>query len=148
MDDSTMDKVEPFQYNDLKDFSAAYLAGYLAQSYDYSDDDLFNRARTRAIDYVEKYLRSTIQGYSSVTVNNKHIDILRRKADYALLPVWLFCFDYKDAEHNFIMNAQTGKVAGKPPLCKKRMAQWFSIIALASFFVIKILSVMLGGPIL
>ncbi len=148
MDDRMMDKLEPFHYGAMKEFSAAYLAGYLAESYDYSDEEMFARAKARTADYVEKYLRSTIQGYASVTVNDKHIDVLRKRADYALLPVWLFSFDYKDAEHNFIMNAQTGKVVGKPPLSKQRMAAWFGGVAAASFVLLRVISLLTGGPIL
>ena len=36
-----MDKLEPFDYADLKDFNMPYLAGYLAETYNYDSKELF-----------------------------------------------------------------------------------------------------------
>ena len=145
MPDGLMDKLEPYQYSDLKEFNLPYLSGYLSEKYSYDDKQLFPRVQQKARQFVDSYMMNTIHGYSSVITNRKDISIGQRKAFYTLLPVWMVCYDYKDAEHIFAMNGQTGKIVGKPPLSKGRMAQWFGGISLASFVVIKLIVFLLGG---
>ncbi|MGW8264155.1 TFIIB-type zinc ribbon-containing protein, partial [Bacillus sp. LR--39] len=38
MKDELMDKLEPYSYEELKDFQTAYLAGYIAEKYNYTDE--------------------------------------------------------------------------------------------------------------
>lgn len=148
MNDALMDLLEPYRYQELKNFNMPYLAGYIAEKYNYTDKDVFPRARDKAGSYVDSYLRSTINGYTSVIYNRKDINIRQRKAYYTLLPVWMVCYDYKDAEHIFAMNGQTGKIVGKPPLCKSKIAAWFFGVSAASFVIIKFIGLLLGGSLL
>lgn len=145
MDDNMMDKLEPYNYNNLKDFNMPYLAGFIAEKYDFTDDQLLPRVKERVYSYVDSFLRSTINGYSSVHINRKNINIRKKRADYALMPVWMVCYDYRQAEHIFLMNGQTGKVIGKPPLSKAKIAAWFTGITTGSFIIMQILTRLLGG---
>jgi len=144
MDDNMMDKLEPYNYNNLKDFNMPYLAGFIAEKYDFTDDQLLPRVKERVYSYVDSFLRSTISGYSSVHINRKNINIRKKRADYALMPVWMVCYDYRQAEHIFLMNGQTGKVIGKPPLSKAKIAAWFTGITTGSFIIMQILTRLLG----
>lgn len=148
MNDDLMDKLEPFHYDDLKDFNMPYLAGYLAEKYNYDDKTLFSRVKERVTDFVDAYIKSTINGYTTTTYNQKNISVKERNADYVLLPVWMVCYDFKQSEHTFAMNGQTGKIVGKPPLSKGKIAAWFAGITAGAFFVIKIIAVLTGGPII
>ncbi len=125
MNDTLMDRLEPFHYQDLKDFNMPYLAGYLAEKYNYTDDQMFSRAKGRVDQYANQYIAGTINGYSTVHYNRKNLSIQPRNAYYTLMPVWMVCYDYHDNEHIFAMNGQTGKIVGKPPLSKSKMAVWF-----------------------
>ncbi|WP_310601638.1 hypothetical protein [Anaerosporobacter sp.] len=145
MNDQLMDKLEPFDYRSLKHFNMPYLAGYVAEKYNYTDKDLFPRVQARVANYVETYLRSSITGYSSVSVLDRRIHIRPRNAFYALLPVWLVAYDYKDSEHVFAMNGQTGKIVGRPPLSKGKIFAWFGGITAVSFAIIKIIALLAGG---
>ena len=40
---------------------------------------------------------------------------------YLLLPVWISHFKYKDKVYQFMVNGQTGQVAGKTPLSALRI---------------------------
>lgn len=148
MNDGMMDKLEPYHYQDLKEFQMPYLAGYLAEKYNYDDNDLFHRVESRVQQYVDSYIDGTINGYATTSYNSKDIQIRKRKAEYALFPVWMVCYDYKQSEHTFAMNGQTGKIVGKPPLSAGRIAAWFTGISAAAFLLIKIIAVLSGGPIL
>lgn len=145
MEDGMMDKLEPYDYNNLKEFNTPYLSGYIAEKYDLTDKELFPRVKNRADNYVTSYIHSTINGYTSTNIRHKDIHIRQRRADYTLLPIWMVCYDYKNTEHNFYMNGQTGKIVGKPPLSKKKMALWFSGISAVSFLVLQALSFVIGG---
>ncbi|WP_167955508.1 TFIIB-type zinc ribbon-containing protein [Anaerosporobacter faecicola] len=145
MNDNLMDKLEPFDYSNLKPFNMPYLAGYIAEKYNYNDKDLFPRVQKRVAQYVDTYLRNSIHGYTTVNVFNRNIHIQPKNAFYALLPVWLVCYDYKDSEHIFAMNGETGKIVGKPPLSKGKIAAWFGGITGISFIIIKIIAMLMGG---
>lgn len=147
MNDELMDKLEPYHYDNLKEFKMPYLAGYIAEKYNYDDKELAPRIKTRIDEYVDRYLTSSIQGYSTTHYNKKNMRVQNIRADYVLFPVWMVCYDYKQSEHIFAMNGQTGKIVGKPPLSKGKIAAWFAGISSASFLIIKIIAVLMGGPI-
>lgn len=143
MNDAMMDKLEPFSYSELAPFEMPYLAGYLAEQYNYDDKDLLPRVTERVNRYAEKYLASTITGYSTVTYNRKEIRLNPVNARYTLLPVWMVCYDYRDSEHIFVMNGQTGKIVGKPPLSKHKIALWFAGISAGVFAVMRLVTMFL-----
>jgi hypothetical protein len=145
MEDGMMDKLEPYEYNNLKEFNMPYLAGYIAEKYDFNDEEMLPRIKQRASSYVDNYINSTIGGYTTVNVHQKFINILKRKAEYTLMPVWMVYYDYKKADHIFAMNGQTGKVVGRPPLSAAKIAAWFAGISGASFLLMRILTFLLGG---
>lgn len=145
MNDQLMDKLEPYDYNQLKDFKPPYLAGYIAEKYNYDDKQLFPRVKSRIDDYVESYIGATIVGYSTTTYKNKHIDTTPKHAYYTLFPVWMVCYDYNQSEHIFAMNGQTGKIVGKPPLSYGKVAAWFAGIASITFIVLKSAAWIIGG---
>ncbi|WP_339217087.1 TFIIB-type zinc ribbon-containing protein [Ornithinibacillus sp. FSL M8-0202] len=148
MNDELMDKLEPYDFGKLKDFKTAYLAGYLAEKYNYDNKDLLPRVKSKVSSYINKYVSSTINGYSSVKYVDQNINTRERKAYYVLLPVWMVYYDFDKQEHTFAMNGVTGKVVGKPPLSKKKIAAWWGSIAAISFIGMKILSFAIGGELL
>ncbi len=145
LDDELMDKLEPYDYSNLKDFKTPYLAGYIAEKYNYTDQELFSRVKTKVQPYIDNYISSTVAGYSSVQYKNKQINTNKKTAHYVLLPVWMVYYDFGNKEHIFAMNGQTGKVVGKPPLSMGKVAGWFSGIAAASFIILKGISFAVGG---
>ena len=145
MNDELMDKLEPYDYRYLKDFNMPYLAGYIAEKYNFTDKDLLPRVTARIEEYVESYIRSTLLGYTTIRYQNKQIDIKQKDAYYTLLPVWMVYYDYNQSEHTFAMNGQTGKVVGTPPLSFGKIAAWFGGIASATFIILRLISLIMGG---
>ncbi|MGI2329077.1 TFIIB-type zinc ribbon-containing protein [Planococcus sp. YIM B11945] len=145
MDDELMDKLEPYNYGDLKDFKMPYLAGFLAEKYDYDDEALFSRVESKIVPYIDAYIGTTISGYSTVSYTNKQIHANKNKVYYTLFPVWMVYYDFENKEHTFAMNGQTGKVVGKPPISRGKVAAWFTGIAASAFAVMKAISYMVGG---
>src|SRR5699024_9623908 len=147
MNDELMDKLEPYHYNDLKTFKTPYLAGYIAEKYNYDDKELFPRVKSKVRNFIDSYVHSTIAGYSSVRYKNKDIDTQQKNSYYVLLPVWMVYYDYDQQEHTFAMNGQTGKVVGKPPISYGKVAAWFSGIAGSTFVSLKLIQWIVGGGI-
>lgn len=148
LNDELMDKLEPYNYSDLKPFKTPYLAGYLAEKYNFTDEQLFSRVKSKIQRFIDSYVRSTISGYSSVHYNRQDINTEQRKSFYVLLPVWMVYYDHDKQEHTFAMNGQTGKVVGKPPISYGKVAAWFSGVAGGTFLVMKLISLAFGGGLL
>ncbi len=144
MPDEYMDMLEPFNYDELKSFNMAYLTGYAAQKYDYTDKDLLPRITERVTKYISSYLRSTITGYNSVVMKSVDANAVQRDAVYTLLPVYLMNYRYKDKTYTFVMNGQTGKVAGKPPISKPKLVGLFVATASVSFGIFKLIGTLAG----
>lgn len=145
MNDTLMDKLEPFSYNQLKSFKTPYLAGYVAEKYSYDDSELLPRAKNKIREFIESAISSAVTGYTTVNFTNKQIQNTFTTADYCLLPVWVVHYDYNKLEYTFAMNGQTGKVVGKPPISKAKVMKWFAGIAGGTFLALKTISWAMGG---
>lgn len=126
MPDDHMDSID---YSGLKEFSTAYLPGFLADKYDVSVKDSQKRADTRCASTLEDALRGTVTGYDSCTLEHKQIDLKRGKVHYALLPVWMLHTKWNGQDFLFAMNGQTGKMVGDLPTSKGKFWGLFAAIA-------------------
>lgn len=148
MDDTLMDRLEPFRYEDLEDFSAMYLPGFVAEGYNYTDDDLMERVSARVRKYIDEYVRNTMGTYTTVNITDRDYHVMKKKTDYALLPVWMINYSYQNGEHVFLMNGETGKIVGKLPVSKAKVAAWFLGVGGGLFAILRIITeVFLGGGI-
>ena len=71
MPDAHMDAIEPYDYDELKPFSTAYLPGFLADKYDQGPDACSERAETRAQNTAADLMAQTVSGYTSVSRTEK-----------------------------------------------------------------------------
>lgn len=125
MEDSFMESIEPYQYEDILDFDMAYLSGYLADKYDVESSAGEERIRQRVETSMNDHLQSSFLSYTTVIPASRNIRIEHGKANYVLLPVWLLNSTYRGKTYTFAMNGQTGKMTGTFPICPKRSAAWF-----------------------
>ncbi|MFI3329828.1 MAG: TFIIB-type zinc ribbon-containing protein [bacterium] len=147
MDDNVMDLLEPFNYNELETFNAAYLSGFSTEKYNYTDKDLFSRVENRSDAFIKEYLSDTIRGYDTVNIVRLKTDTKQRDAVYTLLPVYTVSYKYKGKEYNFAMNGQTGKIVGKPPVCISKVVK-FALIAFFGVLAISELIYLIVGVLL
>lgn len=125
MDDALMDKLEPFNYGELRPFVMTYLSGFMAEKYTVDEDALLQRALQRISRFAQDYVRSTMHGYSSINILSHLFCCQEKRSWYVLLPVWVMNYDYKGKKYTFAMNGQTGKVVGKPPISVGKVLAWF-----------------------
>lgn len=141
MEDGIMDKLEPFNYESLKQFEMPYLSGFISEKYTFASDDMKERVEKRIHEYASLAARNTISGYASTAVVYENVSLYNKSAKYVLLPVWILNYRYLGKNFVFAMNGQTGKVVGDLPISRKKVAGWFSGVAAITFVVVRICSI-------
>lgn len=128
LDDSLTQLIEPFNYDDLTDFSKQYMSGFMAERYDVESKEAQNTAKSRVKQYTENRLKETIDGYTTYHDTNSDISLQESKESYAMLPVYLLVNKYKGKDHLFMVNGQTGKVVGEAPISKWKQLRFAGLI--------------------
>lgn len=123
--DDIMDSIEPYDYNDLTDFDASYMSGFLSEKYDIAMDELQERAEKRAKQSAEQELLNNIAGYDSKHIKNSIATAKKEDSKYVLLPVWMLNVKYEDKMYTLAMNGQTGKFIGNVPISKKKVLKYW-----------------------
>lgn len=138
MDDAMMDSIEPFHFNELKDFSTGYLPGYFADVCDVSVDECKERANTRCTATFADTMRDSVTGFSCVTKKSINSKVTYDKIHYGLLPVYILNTKFKDKNFQFAINGQTGKIVGELPIDKGKSRKHL-IFDLVRYFVLGII---------
>ena len=137
MDDTLMESIEPYNFDEAVDFQTAYLSGYLADKYDVDSEQSVARANERIKNSTEAAFASTVQGYASVVPVSSGVNLKNGVAKYALYPVWILNTSWNGQNYTFAMNGQTGKFVGDLPLDKAAYRKWFlgltGIVGAAAF---------------
>lgn len=143
-----LEGILPYDYNTLKTFQLRDLANHYSEQYNTTSDTSLNDAINAADSLTNEFLMQSGRKYENVTIDHKDCDTRMLSSEYALMPVWIVRYDYRDKEYTFLMNGQTGKVAGNPPLSPVKLAVSFGLIAAFTFIFCRVLTVLLGGPLL
>lgn len=143
IEDAFMESIEPFDYNQIKDFDMAYLTGYLADKYDVPSENGEQRVRQRVDAAMNDRLQSTFVGYTSVVPTSRQLNVRHNKARYVFFPVWILNTKYKDKIYTFAMNGQTGKMTGAFPICPKKTAAWFAGITAGVTLIASLIQILL-----
>lgn len=126
MDDTFMESIEPFDYDQMVPFDKAYLTGFFADKYDVASENGQERVRQRVDTAISDLIQNSLVGYATVIPASRQLKVDHGNARYVLLPVWILNTRYKDKLYTFAMNGQTGKMTGSLPISSKRTALWFA----------------------
>lgn len=132
--------VHPFDVSKMQPFAMSYLSGFTAEKRDLGKQDVKEKVDARMHEYAEQLLRNTIHGYDDITVNQFDEKTDLEAWSYALLPVWVTTYKFKDEILLFAINGQTGKTYGKLPLNPGKLALASALVGAAAFVL-----AMLGG---
>ncbi|WP_432643186.1 hypothetical protein [Acidaminococcus sp.] len=142
MDDTYMESIEPFNYEEMVPFSPAYLTGFLADKYDVDAEASVPRADERVNRSALEVLQGTVTGYDRCSLQDSYIQKEDDHVAYALAPVWILTTRYQDKPYTFIMNGQTGKMVGTLPYDNQKsllyMGAVTAILTPALYFVAKL----------
>lgn len=114
------DGVMPFQLPALKRFQPYFLAGWLCEEYSVARDDALAICRqeffAREQASVAAFLPGDTHRDLHVETQFSHVN-----SDLCLLPIYVLTYRYRDQLYRFLVNGQTGKVAGKKPVSWRRV---------------------------
>ena len=114
MDDTLMEAIEPYNFQEAVPFQQAYLAGYLADRYDVNVDERIDRARDRIV-YVLRELFVKPSEVITVVPQLKTVNVQIHNASYwyAMYPVWLLNTTWHGQKFTFAMKVRPGKMVGE-----------------------------------
>ncbi len=124
-DTKILSKIEPFDTAKNKPYKPEYIAGYVAQRYSTGLKDAWERAKKSISNKIRSGIDSQIRtkhhadDVSNILMQTSYNDLTYK---YLLLPIWTSSFKYQDKVYHFMVNGQTGKVAGKTPISPIRVA--------------------------
>lgn len=122
MPDAIMDLMEPYDYGALEAFKADYMSGFTAEYYNTGDVQSEPRAVNKAKQDAESILKQSINRYTGLkSTQNNQVTLSRKEVNYALLPVWIYKYKYKEKDYIFHVNGQTGKVVGEVPISQGKV---------------------------
>lgn len=141
------DRIKPFNLPALKRYEPYYIAGWVTEEYS------IDRAEALEICRQEFYRRekAAVAGLlPGDTHNNLRVStrFSRETSDLCLLPMYLLSYRYQEKVYRFMVNGQTGKIAGDKPWSWRRIGVAIGIgVALLAVIVLIILIVagVLGG---
>lgn len=131
LDDKLMESVEPFIYEDSKDFQSIYLSGFLSDKYDVESKEVESIVKSRAENSLLNELRNKVHGYDSVNEFDHSFTVDSKHTRYAMMPVWILNTSWNGNKYKFAMNGQTGKFVGDLPIDYKKL----TLVSVLSFFV-------------
>src|SRR4030042_3412706 len=131
--------IEPFNLNDLVEFSPDYLAGWVALTYDQPLADASLEAREKVIQSVRKSLPGMIEPNRpkrNFSIGAGKWSGLTYKL--ALLPIYIGNYPFQRKRFRLLVNGQTGKVGGEKPVdtLKTAILIFAGLILFAIFMVI------------
>ena len=147
LDNALMDAIEPFDYNKLIEFNPAYMAGFYAEEYNEDEQTTLTRAKNRAKESMLSQTREAAGAYGVKTIRNSSEAYSNTISKYAMLPVWLLNVEYQGKDYLYAINGETGKIAGRLPMCKKKLLRAIAGSLAGSYLVITLLKLilLLGG---
>lgn len=132
-------QLEPFDTENNKAYKPEYVAGFVAERYSIGIKDAWKAAKQAIREKLKSGISSKIRSrhnadhVRNLVVNTEFNDVTYK---YLLLPIWVSHFKYNDKVYQFMVNGQTGKVAGKTPISvpKVILAIVLGILAAAAFY--------------
>lgn len=118
-DMSMLRKLEPFDTENNKAYKPEYIAGFVAERYSLGLKDAWTKAMTSIKEKLKRHISDKIKReHRADRVRNVKLgtDYSNITYKYLLLPIWVSNFKYNDQVYQFMVNGQTGKVAGKTPI--------------------------------
>lgn len=116
-----LNKLQPWDLEELVDYKPDYLSGYVTESYQVSLAEGYEEAQ----DVMEQRIRSAIEddiGGDEQLIDSFDTQYTDATFKHMLLPVWISAYHYKDKLYQVLVNARTGEVQGKRPYSWAKIA--------------------------
>lgn len=109
-----VDKLEPWDLNNLVPYDTKYLSGFKSESYQKGLEEGFTTAQGKMENVIRQDVRRDIGGdHQRIhTMNTDFSDITFK---HILLPIWISAYRYNEKVYRFMINGRTGEVQGERP---------------------------------
>jgi hypothetical protein len=113
-------RIMPFNLPALKRYEPYYLAGWMCEEYSIEQAPALAMCQQEYQAQEERNVRAFLPGdTASNLVVQTHFRSI--SSDLCLLPIYILSYRYKDQLYRFLVNGQTGKIAGDKPLSWQRI---------------------------
>jgi DNA-directed RNA polymerase subunit RPC12/RpoP len=114
------DQLMPFEQAALKRYEPYFLAGWLAEEYSLARDNALEQFEGKVCLQEDADIGQFLPGdtHRSMQVQTRFSDV---NSDLILLPMYVLSYRYGDKLYRFMLNGQTGKVAGEKPVSPWRI---------------------------
>ena len=130
-----VENVQPYNLQDVTKFTMGYLSGFQAEKRDMEKDAFSEDLHQETERYAKELIQATTSGYTGMTANFQPFRRKKESWHYTLLPVWVLTYRSMGKLYYFAMNGQTGKIAGKLPIDRKKLS-FVSVLAGAAAAVV------------
>jgi len=137
-----LERLNPFQLNDLQTYTPDCLAGWQALTYDVTLPAAWEQGKA--------VIREQAREACYADIPTQHVRNFKMTADladetwrYILLPVYLAAYQYQGKVYQLMANGQTGTIAGQKPV-----AWWKVWLAIAALLAPGVLLGLIGLPLL
>lgn len=119
-----LQRLEPYHTAENKSYKPEYLAGFAAERYGLGISNAWELTQDSIRFQIKKNIEDDIKNrYRADRVKDLKVNTIfcNMTYKYLLLPVWLSNYTYKGRVYRFMVNGQTGKVAGGTPVSKPKV---------------------------
>ncbi len=136
-----VDKMPPWELEELQPFRPEFLSGHVTERYSVSLKLGFQQARSIMEDEITGLIRSDIGG-DHQRIHTRRTNYLGVTFKHTLLPIWVANYRYRERLFQILVNGRTGKVAGDRPWSWLKIARLSVLIicaiSLVVFLVMKV----------
>jgi DNA-directed RNA polymerase subunit RPC12/RpoP len=114
-------RIRPFNMPALKRYEPYYLAGWLAEEYSIERDNALAICQQEFERQEHSNIAAFLPGdtHRGLAASTEFSNV---GSDLCLLPIYVLSYRYQDKVYRFLLNGQTGKLAGDKPISGQRIA--------------------------
>ena len=109
-----LNKLEPWDLENLVPFNKSYLSGYITEKYQIELEDGFEKAKKLTTDRINTAIRNDIGG-DDQRISNVDTDYANITFKHTLFPVYVSAYNYNGKLYQFLINGRTNEVQGQRP---------------------------------
>lgn len=132
---SMVERIYPYPLEQVVNYEPKFILGWKAEVYQKDVKEAFTVADKIMDNYLEQQCAAMIPGdtYRFLQVNTHKYNITFK---HLLLPIWIAAYQYNGKTYQFVVNGQTGKIAGDKPLSWVKI--FFTVVIILIIIVVVI----------
>lgn len=139
-DDDISARIAPFDVNDMKSFTPAFLTGFYADTADVPasayKEDAMSLAEDESVRYIKKLPKTSGYGFGNGKCS---LNTTVAETDSTMYPVWFMSYRNKDRVAYATVNGQTGRVTADLPVSIGKYMLGSAILAIPLFLIFNLL---------